>query len=328
MRAKLLVNPPEITAGSIEEIVAVADALERAAAERYRSLAAAMSSVGHADVANVFSELAREEEQHVLGVENLASTLLGGLPAKGMVRWILPETFDAEEAGPAALLTPYKALSVAVRSEERAFAFWSYVSANAGSEKVRGLAETMAHQELLHAAKFRAARRQAYRAELTRRRGANPSAQPLGLDALRSEARLMAEETAEFLSAAAWRLDQLSDGESAALVRDIAAVVSHTPATKTSVADALAAPGAQRLKHAAAAAVLFEVEGILERRAEHYIALLDRSPDADVTAELKRLADEALQPVQRVTARLSALEPSLRHLAGGASKPRNSSDLP
>lgn len=319
MLPTLLPNPPELPAGSIEEIVAAADAMERAAAQRYRTLAEAMRSVGYDDIADVFNELAREEEQHVLSVEKLAGTLLGGMPTKDIVRWVLPETFGSEEASPAALLTPYKALSIAVRSEERAFAFWSYVAANAESEAVGSLAESMAHHELLHAAKFRAARRKAYHAEIELHRPAETVAQPLVLAAVRHEAAQMAAEAIGFLSAAATRLEQLGDAESAALVRDIVATMPVTADSAPSVAGNAPTPrAAERWEHSGPAAVLFEVEGILERRAERYIALLDRSPDAHVTAELKRLADEALRPVHRVNARLAEVEPALRNLTAGS----------
>ena len=320
MSAILLPNPPEIPAGSIEEIVAAADALERTAAQRYRSLAQAMRRVGHEDVALVFDHLAGEEEQHVLSVQKLAGTLLGGMPAQAIVLWILPESFSAEEAGPTALLTPYKALSVAVRAEERAFAFWSYIAANSESEAVRTLAESMAHQELVHAAKFRAARRKAYQAELRSHRPMDPAAQPLSLEALRREAAQLAAEAVGFLAAAAIRLDQLDDGESAALVRDIAVSMSGQAGSASPVSPAIA----ERLKSAQPAAILFEIEGVIERVAERYIALLDRSPDAQVIAELKRLADQALAPVQRLTARLAAVEPGLHQLAAGTSKPDRS----
>jgi rubrerythrin len=121
----------------IEEIMATAHALEDAAVQRYRKLAAAMRAVAHEDVAQVFDDLTAEEEQHVLSVEKMTRKLLQRMPADCVVRWVLPETFGADEAGPPALLTPYKALSIAVRAEERAFAFWSYVAANAAAEPVR-----------------------------------------------------------------------------------------------------------------------------------------------------------------------------------------------
>ena len=52
-------------------------------------------------------------------------------------------------------MTPYRVLTIAVRNEERAFAFWSYVAAHADGEEVRLAAETMAKEELEHVAAFR-----------------------------------------------------------------------------------------------------------------------------------------------------------------------------
>jgi hypothetical protein len=60
---------------------------------------------------------------------------------------------------------------MAVRNEERAFAFWAYVSAHAESEGVRRAAETMAHEELGHVATLRRARRQAFHSERSRAAG-------------------------------------------------------------------------------------------------------------------------------------------------------------
>lgn len=321
MSAILLPSPPEIPAGNIEEIVATANALERAAARRYRKLAHAMWSVGHEDVAHIFDELAAEEEQHVEAVEKLASTLLGRLPTDEIVRWVLPETFGTEEAGAPALLTPYKALSIAVRAEERAFAFWSYVAANAGAESVRTLAEKMAHQELLHAAKFRDARRKAYHADFRPRRKLPETAgQPISLEELRAETATLRSEAIAFLSRAAARLDRLGDHESAGAVREVANEMTAPEEEPSPPVESLVP---DRLEQLGPAAVLFEIEGVLERRLERYIDLLDRSPGADVSAALERLADEAARLASRVHARLAAIDPSVSAFA--ADKP-NASD--
>jgi rubrerythrin len=321
MSAVLLPSPPEIPAGNIEEIVAAANALERAAARRYRKLAHAMWSVGQEDVARVFDDLAAEEEQHVESVEKLANSLLGGLPTDDIVRWVLPQTFGADEAGSPALLTPYKALSVAVRSEERAFAFWSYVAANAGAQPVRDLAEKMAHQELLHAARFRIARRKAYHAEFrSRRRWVETADQPLSLQDLHAEAAAQQSEVIAFLSAAAERLDRLEDHESAALVHEIVnAMISPQETTMPGSRKHVQSPDDDRLERLGAAAVLFEVEGVLERRVERCVSLLDRSPGADVSTALERLADEAMRLASRVHTRLAAIDPSISAFAAEAS---------
>jgi rubrerythrin len=80
------------------------------------------------------------------------------------VRWELPQTFDDEGTGTASpgLVTPYRALSMAVRNEERAFTFWGYIAAHAESHEIGQAAESMAREELGHVALLRRERRRAY----------------------------------------------------------------------------------------------------------------------------------------------------------------------
>lgn len=317
MSTVLLPQPPELTAGTIEEIMAAAYALERAAAARYTSLGSAMRQVGHENVASVFEELAAEEEQHVTSVERLSTSLLSRLPAEDIVRWVLPETFGADEAGPPALLTPYKALSTAVRSEERAFAFWTYVAASAESAVVRAQAEIMARQELLHAAKLRAARRRAYHVERAGRQlVASAGGEALSFEALRAEQTRINGEALAFLFAAAMRLDDLRDTESAVLFRDVANEIAGSTGGRTPDALEIVAPAAQaRLHRAGRTEILFDATGVLERVADRYMELLVRSPDAAVTAELQRLGDLAMVHVARLNQRFAAVEPGLSAFA-------------
>ena len=57
---------------------------------------------------------------------------------------------------------PYQALAFAVRNEERAFAFYTYVSAETVDHGVRALAEDLARDELDHASRLRRLRRRAF----------------------------------------------------------------------------------------------------------------------------------------------------------------------
>jgi rubrerythrin len=82
------------------------------------------------------------------------------------------------------LLTPYRALASAVRHEERAFAFWTYVAAHADKTEVREAAERMALEELEHVSILRRERRKAFHAEQ------EASISPVGSVALRSLAPL------------------------------------------------------------------------------------------------------------------------------------------
>lgn len=302
----VLPERPEIAPSSVEEILAAAHALERAAAYRYQQLGNAMRKVGHDDVARVFEELAAEEQQHVANVEQLSVRILGSVPAVEVVRWVLPETFGSEELGSPALLTPYRALSVAVRCEERAFAFWSYVAAGAGDAAVRTQAEAMARQELFHATKFRIARREAYAAE--RRDRARPSQddrRDLGFEELRSTRARMEAEAASFLLAAANKLEAIGDSDSATLLRNLWRELGPA-ASETQIPTLLQGTGST--------ALLFDAMGVFERISDRYLDLLARSPGDPMTAELQRLSDATTSQVARLNQRLAALEPEFMRM--------------
>jgi len=162
----LKTEPPRAVA-SIEELFAIAHAMEHEAATRYAELAMRMRNEGNAPLADVFDRLAAEERGHVESVVHWSERESGGVPDPARARWNVSDTFDDEGAGTTApsLLTAYRALSIAVRNEERAFAFWSYVAAHARSADVRHAAETMAHEELEHVATLRRERRRAFHAQ-------------------------------------------------------------------------------------------------------------------------------------------------------------------
>ena len=67
-------------------------------------------------------------------------------------------------------VTAYRVLAIAVRNEQRAFAFFAYVAAHAPDQELRQLAEDLAHERLGHAATLRRERRKAWRRMLERPR--------------------------------------------------------------------------------------------------------------------------------------------------------------
>lgn len=180
-------NEPGRRIRSISELLSVLAAMEEEAARRYIDLAGQMEKRGATVLAALFHRLAEEEQEHVRQVARwraspttqLGNTLPDPAPP-------LRSTSDeAVELGGSATLTPYRALAFAVREEERAMVFWSYVSAQASDNAVREAAEKVAHQELEHAALLRRERRRAYRAE----RGENlaPATVPLAVLLLQVE---------------------------------------------------------------------------------------------------------------------------------------------
>lgn len=104
-------------------------------------------------------------------------------------------------------MTPYHALCLAVRNEERAFAFWSYVAAFAEDTEIKSAAEAMAREELGHVAGLRRERRRAYHREHDAERADAAAGQYGHIDAGALERRLAARltELARRLSGAAAR---------------------------------------------------------------------------------------------------------------------------
>lgn len=154
---------------SLEELFAVAQAMEEGAARQYALLADRMRQLGKTDLAEVFERVAEEERRHVAAVEKWSVNRTGERPRREAIPWTPPPTFDEADAadiGASGRITPYRALAIAVTNEERAFAFWSYVAANASSAELQAAAETMARAELEHAALFRRERRRAFRAQI------------------------------------------------------------------------------------------------------------------------------------------------------------------
>lgn len=161
-----LKSEPPAPVRTLEELFAIAHAMEHEAAARYAEIAERMADQGNPALADVFTRLSTDERGHLANVTNCSERLQGAAPDPALIRWRLPETFDDEGASTTdpRLLSAYRALAMAVRNEERAFAFWSYVAAQAGSPEIQHAAEAMAHEELGHVATLRRERRRAFHA--------------------------------------------------------------------------------------------------------------------------------------------------------------------
>ena len=167
-RTLLLKGEPAGSLQSLDELFALANAMEQESASKYDDLAADMQRQNKPDLAGVFAQLAAAEREHVDSVARWSQSRLGRAPDPALVRWEAPETFDRETAAEimtSRLMTPYRALSMAVRNEERAFAFWSYVAGFAEDPEIKQTAEAMAREELGHVATLRKERRRAYHSE-------------------------------------------------------------------------------------------------------------------------------------------------------------------
>jgi rubrerythrin len=217
-RTLLLKAEPGGTLRSLDELFALASAMEQEAATKYEELADEMKRQDKSDLAVIFTQLAAAERDHVDSVTRWSQSRRGKAPDPALVRWEAPEIFDPEtatEMKTSRLLTPYRALAMAVRNEERAFAFWSYLAAYSEDSEIKKAAEAMAREELGHVATLRKERRRAYHREHDRKRGdESGNAAPSRVDARRLELRLaaqLADVERRLAGAAATRARELLD---------------------------------------------------------------------------------------------------------------------
>jgi rubrerythrin len=257
---------------SVKELLAVTEALERESAAHYRALSARMARRGDAAMASLFDMLAGIADSHANHIAERCRALLGHSPEPVPLTWDVPAHYKGEDEVRGATLGAYQALAFAVRNEERAFAFHTYVAAEAENPELRALAEELARDELKHAALLRHHRRRAFHAR-------RPSALevPRSVEALRSLARRWDTEAAAAHAALAMVLDKAGAHADAAIFRRLAA--DEDPA-----ASATTAADIPKLRSA--------VDGLrlLEEGFERYALIAERADDEHVMAEAQQLA--------------------------------------
>ena len=169
-------------------------------------------------------------------------------------------------------MTPYRALAMAVRNEERAFAFWSYVAAYSEDPEIKQAAEAMAREELGHVSTLRKERRRAYHREHDRMRAGQQG--NIGhIDAAVLERRLAAHLAV---------LERRVEGESANRAREL-----HQETTNMS---ALAA-GIGRFP---ASLEQGDAQTIAEALADAYLEGAESSEDPGRLESLQSLAERAI----------------------------------
>jgi rubrerythrin len=287
----ILKKEPAGRVASADELMAIAHSMEREAGRRYRVLADRMRLQGVENLASLFTFLAGIEDKHADQVDVRARLIIGKTPAAANVKWELPESFDKEEA-PAYLLTPYRALAIAVRNEERAFAFFSYLASGAEDERLRQLAEEFAKEELGHAALLRRERRKAWRREGAAGVFATEGMErPESVDLLRAQAAAMEQAAAEGHRGLAATLRASGDAATAALFESAAE-------DEESCAGELLAGTPERVPHIRLQAAPGSVRDglrILEFAFEQYSDLAEHAKDEALMQEAQSLSERALK---------------------------------
>ncbi|SDY86213.1 hypothetical protein [Citreimonas salinaria] len=141
---------PAITVETAGDLHALDRGLSGQAIRLYGDLASRMAEFGNDGARAAFERIG------ALQRENAPGDATAPAPT-------LPEVFQDEGLRDLRLVTPYRAFALAVRNEERAFAFWSYLSAHARDPAVKNEAERLALAEMDHVGVLRAERRAAYK---------------------------------------------------------------------------------------------------------------------------------------------------------------------
>lgn len=306
------INPlfPVVEVDTPDQLMDVAMAMEREAARRYQELAAEMERQGNTETAALFRELADEEREHETDIASWGVRESGRKPQPGEFQWQMPETFDLGETG-GYTLTPYRALSIAVRNEERAFAFYSYLAAIAEKAELRERAEAFAKGELGHVKQLRARRREAYHAE---RRGKPRRIAATSPEQLHALAASLLRSSAELNAALAGILQAAGQQDPASLLQQIA------EAQRDSTAGFSAEEGESEGSQAAEAA---RTVGILEpgtltavgalrlgvKNAEEmvqiFLDIAEHAGDEQVMREAQELGEQAITHLALIRAQLS-----------------------
>ncbi|AWK88679.1 ferritin-like domain-containing protein [Azospirillum thermophilum] len=284
----LLHQEPQGSVDRLDELLGIALALEVEAVRRYRLLADLMDRRGEGEAAATFRALMAEEEDHVDAVDGWAQELGLAAPDAPAFVWRLPPDIAQswEELTERTRLTPYQALSLAVLNEQRAFAFYSYISAGTADEAVRRHAESLAAEELRHAALLRRERRKAYRRE----RGELPQVvRPQSAAEFdRLAAGLLSAAAAEHAALAA-RLAALGDSQRADLLSRIAEE-ERALCRSPSAGNAAGSAGAFGVEQAMQAAF-----ALSDRLAETFADVAAGAGDETVLGEALRLQETAVR---------------------------------
>lgn len=216
---------PEIR--TVADLFAIATAMEHEAARRYAGLAERLERQGEAGLAALFRRLEQEENGHEDGLGAWAGRQ-GITPSTTLdFQWDMPEIVtedDFADAGGDFLATPWRVLAMAVRNEERAFAFYANVAAKTSDAEVRQYAEAMAREELNHVALLRTERRKAWREERGGglAGGSGPMEIPTDADALERHLRDAAAEASARWRSLAGAAVAANDRTTATLLRMLA----------------------------------------------------------------------------------------------------------
>lgn len=292
------------------DLCALALAIEQATYESYKELALQMARFGNLEVEKLFRDLADDERQRKLAVEQHVQPGAAKVDADRLVREVLPDLTGKDAltaAGGPYLITPHKAVSLAVRNEQHAFSLFTEVAALAEKPELRLLAETFAKEAFGHLVRLRLARLKTYQREktqagLTPTETGEPQAKTSTFDEIAERRAYVASWTLNSLAEAIPKPD---GADAAALLRVLAADI--IPAG-TVGADAAGLPMPSLADRETASlspqAALAEALRLIETEFAFFSDAADRALDEAQLARAQALAEQMVDRMARIRAQL------------------------
>jgi rubrerythrin len=137
------------TPQTLDDLMAQALAIERAAAERYGEFADTMETHNNREVAQLFRTMAQYEAKHAQQImAEMGWVEIPAMPAGAWPTFEPPESVPFEEVH--YLMQPWHALQLALAAEQRAEAFFAELARVANDGPVRAAARQLQLEEREH----------------------------------------------------------------------------------------------------------------------------------------------------------------------------------
>jgi rubrerythrin len=135
---------------NLHDLLAIAYRIEIDAVDRYKLLADQMETHNNPELVKVFRDLARAEGIHGEEIRRLAGDFDVAAHAENMAQFENESPEEADLASAHYLMTPWHALQMALKGEERALAYFTSIVDTAKDPKVKAMAAELVEEEAEH----------------------------------------------------------------------------------------------------------------------------------------------------------------------------------
>ena len=134
----------------INDLLAVAYQIEIDAVDRYNLLADQMETHNNPELVKVFRDLARAESIHGEEIRRMAGDFDVASHAAKIAKFAKDSPEEADLSAAHYLMTPWHALQLSLKGEERALAYFTSIVETTKDQKVKEMAAELVEEEAEH----------------------------------------------------------------------------------------------------------------------------------------------------------------------------------